>query len=70
MKEDRQFTTGQGIYSDEKTRFSKIVETVVGIIDDEARKWNTYMKEQNSQKNEDERKERDRDREGVHTNDK
>lgn len=70
MKEDRQFTTGQGIYSDEKTRFSKFVETVVGIIDDEARKWNTYMKEQNSQKNEDERKERDRDREGVHTNDK
>ena len=56
MKEDRQFTTGQGIYSDEKTRFSKFVETVVGIIDGEARKWNTYMKEQNSQKNEDERK--------------
>ena len=52
MSEDRQFTEGQGIYSNEEDRFSKFVETVEGIIDDEARKWNTYVKEKTSQKNE------------------
>ena len=59
MREDRQFTEGQGIYSNEEDRFSKFVETVEGIIDDEARKWNTYVKEKNSQKNESNGKERD-----------
>ena len=59
MREERQFATGQGIYDDKEIRFSKFVETVEEIIDDEARKWNTYMKEQNSQKNESEGKERD-----------
>lgn len=56
MREDRQFTEGQGIYSNEEDRFSKFVETVEGIIDDEARKWNTYVQEKNSQKNENEGK--------------
>lgn len=59
MREDRQFTEGQGIYSNEEDRFSKFVETVEGIIDDEARKWNTYVQEKNSQKNENEGKESD-----------
>lgn len=65
MKENRQFTTGQGIYSDQENRFSKFVETVEGIIGDEARKWNTYVKEQNSQKNEEQGKECDANGEGF-----
>lgn len=51
MREIRQFVVREGIYQDEEKGFSLFVETVEGIIDDEARKWNSYMKEQKEQKN-------------------
>ena len=52
MKEKRQFAVREGIYSNTEDYFSLFVMTVEGIIDDEARKWNSYMREQ-QQKNED-----------------
>lgn len=54
MREIRQFVVKEGIYQEKENSFSFFVEMVESIIDDEARKWNSCMKEQKEQKNEEE----------------